>query len=240
MTRFDLKTFSGEVELANAAASGLVEQFEKAASTRANFLVALSGGRIARRFFTTLTSLVLARQVSVTTVHFFWSDERCVPPSDPESNFAAANELMLSPLRIPAAQIHRLRGEDTPEQAALSAEKELRGLAPKASNGQPVLDLIFLGMGEDGHVASLFPGEPEAAFENQAVFRSVTAVKPPPKRLTLGYPAIATARQVWVLASGVSKEGALRNSLSANGSTPLARVIKLRTQTRIFSDISLP
>ena len=92
-------------------------------------------------------------------------------------------------------------------------------------------------MGEDGHVASLFPGEPEGVSGNPAVFRSVTAVKPPPKRLTLGYPALAAASQVWVLASGSGKEGALRNSLSPNGSTPLARVIKLRSQTRILTDI---
>src|SRR3954471_22961374 len=145
MTRFELKTFPSEVELANAAASELVQQFERVATTRANFLVALSGGRIARRFFTTVAGLVAARQVSLSTVHFFWSDERCVPPADPESNFAAAQELMLAPLRIPDAQVHRLRGEDLPEQAALAAEEELRGLAPTAANGQPVLDLIFLG-----------------------------------------------------------------------------------------------
>src|SRR5947208_12536772 len=92
-------------------------------------------------------------------------------------------------------------------------------------------------MGEDGHVASLFPGESEADLANTAAFRPVTAVKPPPRRLTLGYSAIAAARQVWVLASGAGKEGALRNSLAPHGATPMARVLKLSSQTKIYTDI---
>jgi 6-phosphogluconolactonase len=142
-------------------------------------------------------------------------------------------------LAIPDAQIHRLRGEDPPEIAAAAAEKELRSLAPLSVHGQPVFDLLFLGLGEDGHVASLFPGESETNIASPAVFRAVTAVKPPPRRLTLGYPAIGAGRQVWVLASGAGKEGALRNSLAPNGATPLARVLKLRSQTKIFTDISI-
>jgi 6-phosphogluconolactonase len=240
MSKFELISFSGESELATAAAAACVREIATAARNPAPFLVALSGGRIVRRFFAAVTDLAKAQGVSMNTVHLFWSDERCVPPNDPESNFAAARELLLAPLAVPEAQIHRLRGEDPPDLAAAGAEKDLRRLAPGSADGQPIFDLVFLGLGEDGHVASLFPGEPASDSANPAVYRPVTAAKPPPRRITLGYPAIAAARQVWVLASGAGKEGALRNSLAPNGATPFARVLKLRSLTRIFTDIPLP
>ena len=99
-----------------------------------------------------------------------------------------------------------------------------------------MLDLVFLGLGEDGHVASLFPEETEADRASHAIYRPVIATKPPPRRITLGYPAIAAAREVWVLASGAGKEDALRKSL-AGRETSLERVIGLRAHTRIFTDI---
>ena len=93
-------------------------------------------------------------------------------------------------------------------------------------------------MGEDGHVASLFPGEREADGASPAVFRAVmNSPKPPPNRVTLGYAAIAAAKQVWVLTSGAGKEAALRESLSPTGRTPLARVLRARSDARVFTDI---
>ena len=179
-----------------------------------------------------------ARKVSLASVHFFWADERCVPPTDPESNFALANEHLFQPLKIAPDKIHRIPGELSPPQAVVLAVAELTHFVPCNLKGQPVLDILFLGMGEDGHVASLFPGEPEEANADKSVYRAVTASKPPPRRITIGYGTIAVARQVWVLASGVGKEAALRDSLAADGQTPLARVIKLRSHTKIFTDIS--
>jgi len=102
-----------------------------------------------------------------------------------------------------------------------------------------VLDLVLLGMGEDGHVASLFPGEAEDVMNSSAVYRAVTASKPPPRRISLGYGALVAAREVWMLASGSGKETALRESLSPTGATPLARLLRARGRTRIFTDIRL-
>jgi len=238
MTTFDLISFPNDERLAQAAA----EQWLKELTSHrgpAPYCVALSGGRIARRFFSAVASLATAQRTTLNSVHFFWSDERCVPPNDPESNFALTNELFLGALRIPQQQIHRIPGEDPPPAAANNAQSELMRIAPLTAQGQPILDLVLLGMGEDGHVASLFPGEPENLMASKAVYRPVVAAKPPPDRITMGYPTIAAARQAWVLASGPGKEKALREALGPGGSTPLVRVIKLRSHTKILTDIVL-
>jgi 6-phosphogluconolactonase len=168
-------------------------------------------------------------------VHFFWADERCVPPDHPESNFRTARELLLEPLAIPLSHTHRIHGEDDPGLAAKSASEELMLIVAKNPQGCPVLDWVFLGMGEDGHVASLFPGAPS----QPGIYYAVTGPKPPPRRITLGYDVIIAARDVWVLVSGGGKEAALARSLTPHGDTPLARVVQGRKSTRIFCDFSL-
>jgi 6-phosphogluconolactonase len=238
MGTFELRRFDAAERLAQAAAVDWLNEIP-ANPTGGRFCTALSGGRIARAFFLAVAAQVKEGRGSLSVVHFFWSDERCVPPTDPESNFRAAQEFLFAPVNVAAGQIHRVRGEDPPEKAAAAAETELRSLASATFDDQPVLDLVLLGMGEDGHVASLFPGEPEEVMTSRAVFRCVKAVKPPPLRITLGYPALAAARQVWVLASGPGKGAALRESLKADGLTPLARLLRLRSFTRIYSDCKI-
>jgi len=145
---------------------------------------------------------------------------------------------LLDPLEIQQDKIHRVRGEIPPERAAGEAEAEMCRIAPMNTEGRPVLDLIVLGMGEDGHVASLFPGAPEEVVRCKSVYLPVVAPKPPPRRITISFATIAAARQVWVLASGEGKEHALGESLSVNGKTPLARVVQERARTVIFTDIT--
>ena len=239
---FDLVRFSSDEELAGGAATDWIKALRNRKPPQTNYVVALSGGRIARTFFK--ETVKLAKQGAddagtkrlFQSVHFFWGDERCVPPGDPESNFGAASELLLKPLGIPDANIHRVRGEGPEEFALREAVNDICTAAPVV-NGQPVLDLVILGMGEDGHVASLFPGEPEEVRSSALVYRAVTAVKPPPRRITVGYAVIAAAREVWVIAAGAGKEGALKESLLPRGKTPLARVLGQRAQTRILTDI---
>ncbi len=237
---FHVVSFATADGLARAAAGAWLDAIEVGRRAGASpFCVALSGGRIAQQFFAFAAEQAMARRCSFDRVHFFWADERCVPPEDEESNYRIAREVLLTPLGIPAAQIHRIRGEASPKEAAPEAAAELCRVAPLDSAGQPVLDLVFLGMGEDGHVASLFPGQSEKFVADPAVFRAVThSPKPPPNRVPIGFPALAAARQVWVLVSGKAKEAALRESLSSSGRTPLAQVLKLRRETRIFTDIA--
>jgi 6-phosphogluconolactonase len=238
MKNCELNTFATSDELTTAAATAWLRLVQAAAGSPAQ-CVALSGGRLTGKLFSAITEQSWRNGVALGSVHFFWADERCVPPDDSESNFRIAQELLFGPLRIDARHIHRIRGEARPELAAAEVEAELRQIAPPDPTGQPVLDLVFLGMGEDGHVASLFPGESESETRSPQVYRPVVALKPPPRRITLGYASLATARQVWVLVSGPGKEAALEQSLSPGDRTPLARVLRVRRHTKVFSDVRI-
>jgi 6-phosphogluconolactonase len=236
---FDLITFPNAEELTRAAAGAWLDEIAAANRAGRRHCVALSGGRIARVLFSAMVAVAKARALSLQGAHFFWADERCVPPDDVESNYRLARELLFEPLEIAEARIHRIRGEEPPAIAAVRAEEDLRRAVKCEAVGIPVLDLVLLGMGEDGHVASLFPGEPEEMISSKAVYRAVRdSPKPPPNRVTLGYPVMVAAQHVWVLVSGAGKERALRESLALSGRTPLGRVLKLRSHTRIFTDLA--
>ncbi|MGB7769157.1 MAG: 6-phosphogluconolactonase [Verrucomicrobiia bacterium] len=245
MKKYILSAFAADDELARTVAGAWLDEIESARRAGKPHCVALSGGRIAQKFFASVVEQTKARKIRdggtpslSTNVHFFWADERCVPPDDPESNFHLANGLLFTPLKITENRIHRLRGEDSPKAAVKIAEEELCRIVSLNPGGQPVLDLVFLGMGEDGHVASLFPDAPGEVVNCAAPFLFIdNSPKPPPKRISLSYAAIAAARRVWVLISGAGKEMALRESLDFSGKTPLGRVIQLRENTRIFSEI---
>jgi 6-phosphogluconolactonase len=235
---FELLSFGSADELAAAAAGAWLDEIESASGAGKPHCVALSGGHIAQNFFAATAAQAAARTADLGCVHFFWADERCVPPGDPESNFKLADDLLLRPLKIAPDRIHRLRGEDPPPAAVKFAEAELGGVAPKNAEQQPVLDLVVLGMGEDGHVASLFPGAPASMVDISAAFLVVeNSPKPPPTRISLSYRAIFAAKNVWVLISGAGKAQALQESLSPFGLTPLGRVIRARP-VKIFSDIN--
>ncbi len=238
MGSVELLRFNEPSALAEAAAGRWLDAIEAANQRGAALHVALSGGRIAAPFFDAVVRLGRSRNTRWTQVHFFWADERCVPPDDPESNFRLAHDRLLQPLGIAAHQIHRIRGEAPPTRAAAAADSELARLVSERERGWPVLDLVLLGMGEDGHVASLFPDAVEATQNTATSYRAVVATKPPPQRVTLDYGPLAVARQVWVLVSGPGKAEALRASLSPRGRTPLARVIQSRPNTVVFTDVS--
>lgn len=237
MANYELVRFANAQELAREAARQWVEELQSVHrnQTTRRYSVALAGGRIAGDFFNAVADLAKTRKLLVDRVHFFWGDERCVGPEDPESNYRLAQEHLLGPLGIPDTQVHRIRGEEPPDKAAESASEELCSLAHKDDAGTPVVDMVFLGMGEEGHVASLFPGAPDPV--KAAVYRAVVTPKPPPRRVTLDYGPLMAARQVWVLVSGAGKEQALNESLGSPLSTPLGRVLASRPHTRVLTDL---
>jgi 6-phosphogluconolactonase len=239
MANYELVRFPNAEQLSREAARQWLDELQlvTGGQTTSGYSVALAGGRIAGDFFSAVANLAKDRAPIRDSVHFFWGDERCVPPDDAESNYRLAREHMLEPLKIAETQIHRVRGEEEPQKAAQLASDELCKLVKTDSAGIPILEMIFLGMGEEGHTASLFPGEAQAQSAHSAVYRAVVTPKPPPQRVTLDYAPLAVARQVWVFVSGAGKERALKESLAAGGRTPLGRVLASRSQTRVLTDL---
>jgi len=232
--------FATDDELAAAVAERWLSSIAEAQAAGRKQLVALSGGRVTKKLFDSAVAQAQRRKLSFEGVEFFWADERCVPPDDPESNFLLANERLFKAAQVSAGSIHRIRGELDVSTAVRLATEELSLIASERLNSVPLLDLVLLGMGEDGHVASLFPGDFKTAEDEKSVFLAIeNSPKPPPKRVTLGPGPIAKAHETWVLASGQGKEAALRESLAGRGGTPLANVIQRRQVTKIFTDIKL-
>ena len=232
MARYTLTRFADSRELARHVARLWVE-FVESRRAEPTCAIALSGGRISSVLYQSFVAQARARKLGSTHLHFFWADERCVPPDHPDSNFKAAEVHLLKPLGITTERIHRIKGELPPQVAAAEASAEIRGLLRNSPLLQ--LDLIILGMGEDGHVASLFPNARECLLPTD-VYCAVRGPKPPPDRVTLSYAVINAARDVWVIVSGRGKTNALRESLAPLGKTPLASVIKNRPSTQVFTE----
>jgi len=194
-------------DMARHAAGMLVAMAGRALGSGGRFSVALAGGETPRRMYAILTSDHFSYQVVWPAVQIYFSDERCVPPDDPRSNYRMASETILTKVGVPAANIHRMRGEDEPAGAALRYEEELKAHLGPA----PVLDLVLLGMGTDGHVASLFPGSVALSSNDR-----LTAIAKGPdglQRLTLTLPVINAARAVAILVSGEAKAETMRDVL---------------------------
>ena len=133
--------------------------------------ISLSGGSTPKMLFKLLATEAYATSIQWQNLHFWWGDERCVAPDDAESNYGEANALLFSQVNIPAENIHRIRGEDEPEAEAQRFAKEMAEVIP-TENGTPVFDWILLGVGADGHTASLFPGQTNYDDENLSVLAS--------------------------------------------------------------------
>ncbi|MDR9827287.1 6-phosphogluconolactonase [Vibrio sp. FNV 38] len=133
--------------------------------------ISLSGGSTPKMLFKLLASDAYANSIQWQNLHFWWGDERCVAPDDAESNYGEANTLLFSQVSIPTDNIHRIRGEDQPEQEAARFAAEMAQVIP-CENGTPVFDWILLGVGADGHTASLFPEQTNYANDNLSVLAS--------------------------------------------------------------------
>ncbi len=179
------------------------------------FRAVLAGGTTPRALYGLLSSPEYRGRVAWNHVEFFFGDERAVPPDHPDSNYAAASERLFRPLGISAARIHRMKAENADlEAAAADYEKELRSAFDGA--GMPRFELILLGMGQDGHTASLFPGSSALAEGRRWVVPVTDAPKPPPCRLTLTIPVLNAARLVVFMAAGSDKAPAVREALQGN------------------------
>jgi 6-phosphogluconolactonase len=179
-----------------------VETGRNATDRKGRFIVAISGGSTPRRLYGLLGSEEYRHQIDWQGVHFFWVDERCVHREHEESNFRTAFDAFLSKISIPNGNIHRIKGEEEPEKAARDYEKEINEFFKPSQ--LPMFDLVILGMGEDGHTASLFPGS-NALGEKERWVVPVYLEKPKINRITLTLPVLNHAAQVLFLVSGRSK-----------------------------------
>ncbi len=224
--------------VALAAAAAWVSTIGAARWRAGPVFVALSGGRFAALFFDALLAESRRLKTPFDHVHFFWADERVVPPDHAESNFALAQEHLFQPLGIEETNIHRVRGELGSKEACSEANAEIERVVHERRAGLPLLDLIFLGMGEDGHVASLFPDCPGGSPKGpQQAYRAVIGPKPPPERVTLDYPMLFAAREVFVLVTGAAKTPVLAKAIQMEERIPLGRVINAREKTIVMTDL---
>jgi 6-phosphogluconolactonase len=197
--------------LSQAAAQYVVRVANEAISEHGRFTIALSGGSTPKRLYSLLASDLYRVQIDWALVDVFWGDERCVPADSPDSNYYMAQETLLSRVPIPANQVHRMPADEADrEAAALHYTQEMQRVF--GSNGIPNFDLIQLGMGPEGHTASLFPHQ-DALKETQRLVMAVTVPKPPPPRLTFTPPLLNAARHVQFLVTGDEKAEALKQVL---------------------------
>lgn len=187
----------------------MVSRARAAIEKRGRFVVALAGGGTPRPVYECLATPEFAARIDWERTHVFFGDERCVPPADEQSNFRMAREALLERVPLPEANIHRMLGEIDPAAAALACEQDLKGLF---RSERPSIDLVLLGIGGDGHTASLFPGtaavrEPERLVVAQYVDKLASW------RVTFTPVVLDAAREVLFLAEGAGKASVIREIL---------------------------
>jgi 6-phosphogluconolactonase len=194
--------------LSHEAAQFIVRLANEAIVTRGRFTIALSGGSTPKVLYSLLGDEPYRSQIDWVQVDIFWSDERCVPPDSEESNYYLAQQVLLNKIPIPAGQVHRMPADQPDRDAASQAYTE-EMQRTFGTNGIPNFDLIQLGMGPEGHTASLFPHQP-SLHEQQRLVMPVSVPKPPPLRLTFTPPLLNAARQVLFLVTGAEKADAVQ------------------------------
>ncbi len=201
----DLRIFPSPQELGKAAATYVAKLSAQAVTARGRFTVALSGGSLPRLLSPPLVAGPLRAQIDWPAWQIFWADERCVPLTHPDSNYRLARRELFDQIDLPAVQIHTIDGTLDPEAAARAYQTSLSQLFQPQPGHLPQFDLILLGMGEDGHTASLFPHHPLLKETGRWVAPIFDSPKPPPERITLTLPVINNARHVAFLTAGESK-----------------------------------
>ena len=211
------------VELSRKTAERFIQLARELVEGCGRMTVAFSGGSTPKHLYSLLASPDYKNRIPWNNVEVFWGDERCVPPDHSESNFRMAQEALLSKIKIPPENIHRMRGEQEPQVAAAEYEKGLQKIFGLNSGALPRFDLILLGIGEDGHTASLFP-DGEALNETKHLVLAPFVGQLNSYRLTLSLPVLNNAANVWFLVAGSSKAGAVKQAFSSSSDLPAAKV----------------
>jgi 6-phosphogluconolactonase len=250
-----LTTLADAEAVAKRAGREIVRNINVARAREGVAHVALSGGTTPGR-----TYELLAEEVSDWAgVHVWFADERCVEPDDEDSNYLLAKRTLLDPAGIPAGQVHRMEGELGPKEGARRYAESLQAnVAPASPSGSaitpaggrssegtpqdlPALDLVVLGIGPDGHIASLFPGAPTLQAGPQAICLGVhDSPKPPPERITVSLGVLRTARVCLLLASGAGKADAIAAMLGDSSPHVPASLLRRERLTVLVDDQAAP
>jgi 6-phosphogluconolactonase len=222
----DVLAFGTAEDVADAAAFLFVNLAAQAARDRGAFYVALAGGRTPLACYRLLSAPLISSRVDWEKTHVFFGDERCVPAGHPDRNDEAAAATLLRHVPIPMKNVHPV--PVTERDSAERYESEVRGafslFSPSSSKGIPRFDLVFLGMGPDGHTASLFPGRPAVDETQRLVLRIDDSPKPPPSRVTFTFPLLNAARHLALLVTGKDKADALARVLAEDDALPASRL----------------
>jgi 6-phosphogluconolactonase len=211
-----VEIFNSEETLAEETAKQFQKILMQSLKTDNNFFAALSGGNTPRILFRKLADSPYKEKIDWNRIHFFWADERMVPPGDPESNYGEAKKILFDNISIPAGNIHRIKGEDDPKQEVLRYAAEIEEYIKKDQKGFPRFNLIFLGIGEDGHTASLFPGKTLQFTDEKNLCGLSKHPASSQLRISLTKETINNAEKIIFLVTGESKAetlaGILKNS----------------------------
>jgi 6-phosphogluconolactonase len=208
-----------------------------AVGSEKRFAVALSGGSTPRRLYELLSDSPYREAFPWARTHWFWGDERFVPRDSPESNYCMVREAMLARAPVPAANIHPVPTEGlTPEDAALSYERTLKAFygAATLSPDRPLFDVTFLGLGPEGHIASLFP-DTAVLSERSRWVGAVIGAKAEP-RITLTYPALESSRAIALLVTGAAKRPVLERLLKGDPALPATHLRLVHGILHLFAD----
>ena len=211
-----------------AAMASFIEQSAREGSThRGRFTIALSGGSTPRGLYQLLASPAYSGRMDWDRWHIFWSDERCVPPDHRDSNYRMAKESLLDHVSVPASHIHRMEGEKDPQSAAEEYESLVRKMF---QSSEPSFDLVLLGIGEDGHTASLFPGTAALTTRDRLVVDNWVPILQA-HRITFTLPLINAARVVAFLDTSESKAEVLQRVLEPDDGDSLLPAAMVKPAT---------
>ncbi|MDG6093622.1 6-phosphogluconolactonase [Acetobacter sp. AN02] len=212
---------------ADAVARDVADRLmERALAAKGPLSVALSGGSTPKKFYGLMAGKDYADRFPWERVHFFYGDDRFVPHDDPDSNAGMADRLLFSKIDIPAANIHPMPDSGDAEDAARAYERNLKEYyeADTLDPGRPLFDIVLLGLGENGHTASLFPRQP-VLHERERWVATCVPDDAPHTRLTLTYPAIASSREVWFLVTGQGKQQVLERVRAGDPAEPASHIV---------------
>jgi 6-phosphogluconolactonase len=232
-----MQIFQTPAELAEQLAEDIVLMINESEKKKRSFTLALSGGSTPELLFSVLGDK-FSKSVSWEYVHLFWGDERCVPPESNESNYGMTRKTLLDKIQIPSSNIHRIIGENVPSDEAVRYSSEIQSFTYER-NGLPSFDMVLLGLGEDGHTASIFPGNTELLTSDKIC---EVAVNPytGQTRITITGRIINNSASVFILVTGKKKAEIVENIFKKNSASayyPASYIVPLYGSLRWYADM---